>query len=236
MKALLMISACLVMLAITVTGCVNQAPASPPGSPTQTPSETPVITPSLPVPTATILPEPTESPTPSPAVSLPPPPIASFTATPVSGKAPLTVHFMDTSTGSPTGWVWDFGDNASSSLQNPTHIYTSAGTFTVRLRASNSGGSNTETRYYYITVNPEYVQPGAAFSANPPTMAQPYTVQFLDRSSGPPTNWSWNFGDGGTSTEQNPVHTYPGPGTFIVTLKVSNPAGSTKTTGYVTLG
>lgn len=235
MKALLLISASLVMLAMAVTGCM-QAPIPPSGSPPSTPSETPVITPSLPVPTATIIPKPTESPTPSPTSSLSPPPIASFTATPVSGKAPLTVHFMDTSTGSPTGWTWDFGDNISSSLQNPIHIYTSAGTFTVRLRASNFGGSNTVTRYYYITVSPQYVQPGAAFSVNPPTMAQPYTVRFLDRSSGPPTTWSWNFGDGGTSTEQNPVHTYPGPGTFFVTLKVSNPAGGTRTTGYVTLG
>jgi PKD repeat protein len=61
-------------------------------------------------------------------------------------------------------------------------------------------------------------------------------VQFLDRSTGPPTSWSWSFGDGGASNEQNPVHTYPGPGTFIVTLDVGNPAGNGTTTGFVTLG
>jgi PKD repeat protein len=231
-----MVSVCCVMVGMVISGCITQTPVPAPGSPPSTPSATLVTPPSSQVPTATITPEPTQSPTLPPTTSSLPPPITSFTASPTAGKAPLTVHFIDTSTGSPTSWAWDFGDHNSSGLQDPTHIYNSAGTYTVQLRASNSGGSNTETKYYYITVNPAYVQPGGAFSANPPTMAQPYTVQFLDRSTGTPTNWSWNFGDGGTSTEQNPVHTYPGPGTFIVTLKVSNPAGSTKTTGYVTLG
>jgi PKD repeat protein len=104
------------------------------------------------------------------------------------------------------------------------------------LRATNSGGANTEMKVNYISVTAAYAQPGASFSADPPTAAQPFTVQFHDRSTGPPTAWLWNFGDGGTSSEQNPVHTYPGNGTFIVTLVASNPAGSTQTTGFVILG
>jgi PKD repeat protein len=146
------------------------------------------------------------------------------------------VRFTDTSTGSPDGWVWDFGDGNTSSEQNPLFTYTVPGTFTVRLRATNSGGRNNETKVNYITVNPAYTQPAASFSADPPTFAQPFTVQFHDRSTGLPTSWSWNFGDGGTSSEQNPVRTYPGNGTFIVTLEVSNPAGSTETTGFLILG
>jgi PKD repeat protein len=236
MKALLMVIACVIILTIAISGCSTQPPVTPQGSPIPTSSSNPVVTSTSPIPTATITPELTPSPTPLPTTFRIPQPIASFTASPTTGKAPLTVHFMDTSTGSPTVWAWDFGDGNRSDLQNPTHIYTSPGSYTVRLQALNTGGSNSETKYYYVTVNPAYVQPGASFSANPPTMAQPYTVQFLDRSTGNPTDWSWNFGDGGSSTEQNPVHTYPGPGTFIVTLNVSNPAGSTKTTGYVTLG
>jgi PKD repeat protein len=165
-----------------------------------------------------------------------PPPIAGFTATTTTGKTPLTVRFTDTSTGSPGEWAWDFGDGNTSNERNPSHTYNVPGSYTVRLRATNNGGSNTETKVNYITVQPAYVQPGASFSADPPSFAQPFTVQFHDRSSGFPTTWAWNFGDGGTSAGQNPVHTYPGNGTFIVTLEVSNPAGSTVTTGFVILG
>jgi PKD repeat protein len=81
-----------------------------------------------------------------------PAPVASFTANPMSGTAPLTVNFTDTSTGSPTSWAWEFGDGGTSTAQNPSHIYTTAGTFTARLTATNSGGSTTATAT--ITVNP----------------------------------------------------------------------------------
>jgi PKD repeat protein len=229
MKPLVPAGVC-ILLAVMVAGCMTQPPVLPPSSPTATPA--PETTPVSPVPTETITPELTPSPTP---LSIPPP-IAQFTASPTAGKVPLTVSFTDTSAGSPTGWAWDFGDGNTSSLENPVHIYTIPGDYTVRLIASNSGGINSETKFYYITANPAYAPPGASFSASPPTMAQPYTVQFLDRSTGPPTGWSWNFGDGGSSDEQDPVHTYPGPGTFIVTLDVSNPAGNSTTTGFVTLG
>jgi PKD repeat protein len=235
MRSLLLVSVCLI-LAVMLAGCIAPPPVTPPSSPTPSGIPTPELTLTSPIPTETVSPELTPSPTPLRTTSTVPPPIARFTASPTAGKVPLTVHFVDTSTGSPTSWAWDFGDNNASSLQNPTHSYTVPGTYTVRLRASNTGGNNTETKFYYITVNAAYAPPGASFSANPPTMAQPYTVQFLDRSNGPPTSWSWSFGDGGTSTEPDPVHTYPGPGTFIVILDVNNPAGSSKTTGYVTLG
>jgi PKD repeat protein len=242
MKSLMMIGTCIV-LTVMLAGCTTP-PATPPASPPPSPTQTSIVSLTSPVPTETVSPGPTEtvfpeltpSPTPLPSTSSIPSPIARFTASPSAGKAPLTVHFMDISTGSPTEWVWDFGDNTTSNLQNPTHTYTDPGTYTVRLRASNRGGSTTETKFYSISVNAAYAPPGASFSANPPTMAQPYTVQFLDRSTGPPTNWSWSFGDGGTSLKQNPEHTYPGPGTFIVVLDVSNPAGTGKTTGYVTIG
>jgi PKD repeat protein len=83
----------------------------------------------------------------------PTPPTASFSATPTSGTAPLTVQFTDTSTGSPTGWSWDFGDGGTSTAQNPSHAYTAAGTYTVGLTASNAGGSDTVTRTGLISVN-----------------------------------------------------------------------------------
>lgn len=74
------------------------------------------------------------------------PPIADFTASPTIGAAPLTVHFTDTSTGSPTSWAWDFGDTGTSTDQHLTHIYSSAGTYTVTLNVSNACGYDTSTR------------------------------------------------------------------------------------------
>jgi PKD repeat protein len=80
-------------------------------------------------------------------------PTASFTAAPTSGAPPLAVQFTDTSTGSPTGWAWSFGDGASSAVQNPSHTYTAAGTYTVTLTASNSVGSDTVTRTGLVSVS-----------------------------------------------------------------------------------
>jgi PKD repeat protein len=74
-------------------------------------------------------------------------PTAAFSASPTSGPAPLAVAFTDTSTGSPTGWSWDFGDgSAISTLQNLAHTYAAAGTYTVTLTVSNIGGSSSATQ------------------------------------------------------------------------------------------
>ncbi len=78
-------------------------------------------------------------------------PVAAFTGTPTSGVAPLTVNFTDQSTGPPTSWSWTFGDGGTSTLQNPSHTYTTAGTYTVSLTATNSVGSDNETKTNYIT-------------------------------------------------------------------------------------
>ena len=78
----------------------------------------------------------------------------NFTGTPTSGYRPLTVKFTDLSTNSPTSWSWDFGDGDSTNatVQNPIHIYNSAGTYTVELTATNGGGSDSEEKEDYITV------------------------------------------------------------------------------------
>ena len=92
----------------------------------------------------------------------------------------------------------------TSTVQSPSHTYTSAGTYTVALTAYNQYGNNTMTKNNYITVtggNP----PVASFSGTPTIGAPPLTVAFTDTSSGSPTAWSWNFGDNGSSTVQNPA-------------------------------
>lgn len=82
----------------------------------------------------------------------PQPPVASFTGTPLAGPLPLTVIFTDSSTNTPKMWAWTFGDGTTSTIQNPSHQYTSTGTYTVVLTAKNAAGSNTLTKTKYITV------------------------------------------------------------------------------------
>jgi parallel beta-helix repeat protein len=161
-------------------------------------------------------------------------PVANFSGTPVSGTAPLAVSFTDTSTGNITSWSWDFGDTGTSTLQNPSHTYTSAGTYTVSLTVTGPGGSDTKTATNYITV---YAVPVANFSGTPVSGTAPLSVTFTDTSTGDITSWSWVFGDGYTSTVQNPSHTYLFAGTYTVSLTVTGPGGSnTKTmAGYITV-
>jgi len=162
------------------------------------------------------------------------PPVTTFTASPTAGLAPLTVQFTDTSTGSPTSWAWTFGDGGTSSEQNPQHTYTTPGLYTVTLNATNEYGSDYELKTDYITV---YGPVTAQFTANITGGTAPVAVQFTDLSTGGPTSWSWTFGDGGTSTAQNPQHTYTTAGTHTVTLTASHPYDSdTETkTAYITV-
>jgi serine protease len=165
------------------------------------------------------------------------PPVAAFSGTPLSGTYPLTVTFTDASTNSPTSWAWTFGDGGTSTLQNPSHQYTAAGTYTVSLTATNAYGSNTLTKTGYITVTaPNTNPPVAAFTGTPTSGNVPLTVAFTDQSTNTPTSWAWTFGDGGTSTLQNPSHIYTTAGTYTVALTATNAYGSntlTKT-GYIT--
>ncbi len=150
-------------------------------------------------------------------------PQADFTADKTVAAVSGGIQFTDTSSGEPTSWQWDFGDGATSTEQNPSHAYTNPGVYTVTLAVSNPAGSDTEAKSDYITV---YQPPQADFSADKTEVAVGETVQFTDTSTGGPTSWQWDFGDGATSTEQNPSHTYANPGVYTVTLTVSNPAGS----------
>jgi PKD repeat protein len=161
--------------------------------------------------------------------------VAGFSATPTSGTASLVVSFTDLSTGNGiTSWSWDFGDDNTSTTQNPQHTYIAAGTYTVSLTAFNSDCDKTETKTAFITVS---VPPIADFSSDLTSGNEPLTVTFTDLSSGTPTSWLWNFGDGGTSTAQHPSHTYTAVGTYPVALTATNGAGSDTATkvGYITV-
>ena len=153
-----------------------------------------------------------------------PPPAAGFIATPTTGKAPLNVTFTDLSSGSISTWNWDFGDGSTSTLQHPSHTYKAAGTFSVKLEVSGPLGSQTLTQEQLISVGDP--APVAAFSGSPLSGVAPLPVTLTDLSSGPLTSWAWTLGDGSTSTDQHPTHTYTKAGTYAVQLTVTGPGGS----------
>jgi len=157
------------------------------------------------------------------------PPVANFTASTTSGCAPLAVAFTDQSTGNPTVWNWEFSDGTLSSVQNPVVTFSNPGTYSVKLVVQNSsGGISQSERINYITV---YPSPVVNFSANLTVSCVPTTINFTDQSTtsvGTIIAWDWDFGDGGTSTQQNPSHAYTTPGFYSVSLTVTSSNGCKK--------
>jgi len=151
------------------------------------------------------------------------PPQAGFDAEPKTGQVPLVVRFRDTSSGSPTSWLWNFGDGETSTEQNPVHEYKNPGAFTVALTVRNQYGTGQKVEKDFIKAG---TVPEAQFAVVPSEGEAPLTVQFTDLSKGLPTTFSWDFGDGTTSTEQNPLHTYDREGEYTVSLTVGNQFGS----------
>jgi PKD repeat protein len=166
-----------------------------------------------------------------------PKPVANFVASPTSGLSPLTVQFTDASMNNPVTWKWEYRKGSGtwvqfSTAQNPSFTFNETGFYSIRLTVTNAAGSNTVTKANYITVNPVR-KPVALFSQDKVFGRAPLTVSFRDRSLYNPTEYLWTFGDGTTSTEQNPVHTYTRSGLFTVQLRVSNAAGSDTARGIV---
>lgn len=159
-------------------------------------------------------------------------PKAAFNAGPVSGTAPLQVAFSDQSEGNPTTWAWDFGDGMTDTRQQPTHTYTTPGTYPVTLTVGSPTGQATISQPDYITV---YGPVEASFTTSPPTGPAPLAVTFTNTSYGTYTTTAWDFGDGTTSPEANPQHTYTNPGSYLVTLTVTGPGGSATQTTTITV-
>ena len=151
-------------------------------------------------------------------------PVANFTADNTTVCLGSSIQFNDTSTNTPTSWAWDFGDTGTSTIQNATHTYASLGSFTVFLNATNTAGSNTNTKSNYITVNDCSV-PVASFTNNVTCGVGNLSVLFNDTSIGG-TSWYWNLGDGNTSVVQNLSHLYGTPGQFTVLHNATNAYGT----------
>lgn len=147
--------------------------------------------------------------------------VANFTSNITSGTAPLIIAFTDASTGTPESWQWNFGDGVTSNEKDPVHTYLSAGNYTVNLTVSNSHGSGSKLATIIVSENVTPVIFMANFSSIVTDENDPLTVQFTDLSQNA-TLWNWDFGDGATSTLQNPSHTYESPGNYVVSLTSSS--------------
>ena len=144
--------------------------------------------------------------------------MSSFTA-PDSVCVGTLVYFGNTSAPQPTVTNWSFGDGASSTLLSPSHNYTSAGVYPVRL--INTFGSCIDSVIKPISV---LIPAVASFTATDSVSCDSlFTVQFTNQSTGA-NSWNWSFGDGSTSTQQNPQHEYIGYGSWTVSLIASNSA------------
>lgn len=143
-------------------------------------------------------------------------PSAQFVADPLDICAKIPVQFTDLSTGSIDQWEWTFGDGSMGIEQNPLHGYKDTGYFKVTLVVSNFGCTDTLIKLRYIHVRPPIARFDTAF-----TCSDRATRTFIDQSKDAQT-WSWDFGDGNTSTLQNPTHTYAASGKYKVFLTVTN--------------
>ena len=149
-------------------------------------------------------------------------PVAAFTW--AGGIDWQTVDFTDTSVNTPTSWTWDFGDGGISTQENPSHTYAAEATYTVTLTATNSAGSSSSSQSVDVVDTPPPPPPTADFSW---ALGVDWkTVDFTDASTGSPTSWTWDFGDGGSSNLQSPSHAYAAEGSYTVTLTATNAGGS----------
>ena len=147
--------------------------------------------------------------------------VANFTAAPVRGVAPLEVQFFDQSNGTPTAWRWSFGDGEQLNEQGPNHTYQIPGIYNVTLQAFNrTGNSNILEKPGYITALSPTIIPRVTYRYV--DLSNLKNIQFYDQSQGVGINaWNWDFGDGISSTEQNPVHEFTA-GKYKVLFTVSN--------------
>jgi PKD repeat protein len=157
------------------------------------------------------------------------PPVASFT----SSCSSLTCAFTSTSTdpgGTISAYSWTFGDGGTSTVQNPSHTYAAAGTYTVSLTVTDNAGATNSTSQS-ITVTAASQPPVASFTSSCSSLTCAFTSTSTD-PGGTISAYSWTFGDGGTSTAQNPSHTYGASGTYTVTLTVTDNLAATNSVSH----
>lgn len=143
--------------------------------------------------------------------------------------SPYQLSFYDSSYDAngdrPVSWQWSFGDGTASTAQNPSHLYNSNGTYVVCLTATFATGCWTTTCDSIYVGQTLACNASYTFTVSP---AGVYDFQNTSIGSGGLT-YSWDFGDGTTSTVANPSHTFPAPGTYTVCLSIADGAGCSDT-------
>jgi len=177
---------------------------------------------------------PTRSVTISKTVTVAAAPVPDFSATPTTATFIDAIQFRNSTSVVGTvpvlEWFWEFGDGNTSTDENPVYTYATAGQYTVRLTArfehplTGERFERSKTRERYITItNP--TAPQASFRLDKSCAETNDVIQFTDTSragSRPITGWLWDFGDGNTSTAQNPTHRYTTSGTYTIRLTVTS--------------
>src|SRR5664280_2207160 len=160
-------------------------------------------------------------------------PVANFNTNVTSGYAPLSVQFNDLSENA-NAWNWDFGDGVNSTDQNPTHIFSAAGNYTINLTASNGNGTSSKLGAITVLEQEQPMYPLANFNTNVTNGYAPLSVQFNDLSENANAR-NWDFGDGVNSTDQNPTHTFFAAGNYTINLTASNGNDTSSKLGTITV-
>lgn len=150
-------------------------------------------------------------------IILPPPPVSDFTGS-GEGCAPVTVNFTNSSLYGDT-YLWDFGDGNTSVQEDPTYTYFVPGTYTVSLTVTGLNGSQTKTIVDMVKVYPNAV---ANFDFQPLQVASRGDKTYFYNQSANASSFLWIFGDGGESTDENPIYQYTTVGEFPITLIANN--------------
>lgn len=150
------------------------------------------------------------------------------------GIRPLAIAFHASVSGgrSPYTYAWTFGDGATSTSANPSHVFTASGSYSVQLNVTDAFGTWAVSSISVSVVNPLALGP---LVANVTTGVSPMAVRFTSSVTGglTPYTYAWSFGDGATSTLANPTHTYTATGTYTARLNVTDAMG---TSAVSTLG
>ena len=148
---------------------------------------------------------------------LPPPPVANFTGT-KKGCSPVTVSFVNLSEYG-TDYFWDFGDGNTSIQENPIYTYHQPGVYTVSVTVNGVSGTDSKVLIDVVEVYPNAV---ANFDYQPIKVSTAGDKTFFYNQSASANIFEWNFGDGGSSTDENPIYQYNTPGEFPITLIANN--------------
>jgi PKD repeat protein len=157
-------------------------------------------------------------------VTAPPAASATIDANKTTGVAPLEVSFDGFPFGKPTDWLWEFGEGGKyAATQKTSYTYERPGKYTVKLTARNDYGVNDKSQEVEVQALPALAAAFTHDAAAPQPFGTP--VNFTDASTGNPTHWLWEFGDGKYAVTQNATHTYDRPGTHTVKLTVRHDHG-----------